>query len=152
MRSAKENLKEARHLVAASAPGALAAHSLADAIGRQVAQFADETGTAATHTTTGTPRRLPAEQEVVVLRAAQELLANVGRHACAHTVTVGLNYLAPDAVTLTVTDDGTGFDPDAVTGDSYGLAMMRTRAERLDGHLTLQSTTTGTQVTLGLPT
>lgn len=158
--SAKENLQEARHLVAASAPGALAAHSLAEAVARQVRRFADETGVDAAHGTSGPPRRLPAEQEVVALRAAQELLANVARHAGARTVSVRLDFRDPAAVTLTVSDDGSGFDPASATGSTtgsttgggYGLAMLRSRVERLGGELGIVSSPAeGTQVSVLLP-
>jgi signal transduction histidine kinase len=153
VRSAKENLQEARHLVAATAPAPLATRSLADAVGRQAARFAEETGTDTAHGASGEPRRLPAEQEILLLRAAQELLANVARHAAAHTVTVRLDFRDPDAVALTVADDGSGFEPDAVPGGHYGLAMLQTRTERLGGALSLSTGPgEGTTATVTLPT
>lgn len=152
VRSAKENLNEARDLVAASAPGALATHSLTDAIGRQVERFADETGVDAEHGASGLPRRLPADHEIVLLRAAQELLANAARHAKAQTVTVLIDFTDPRAAALTVVDDGAGFHPEATTDGSYGLAMMHTRVDRLGGTLTIDSAPgAGTQVTVRLP-
>ena len=48
--------------------------------------------------------------EVTVLRAAQETLANVRRHAAARRATVTLTYF-DDEVSLDVVDDGRGFDP-----------------------------------------
>lgn len=148
--SAKENLQEARTLVAASGPGALVERSLAEAVGRQVERFALESGSDAEHGTSGTPHRLPAEREVVVLRAAQELLSNVSRHAAAGTVTVRLAY--GENVTLTVADDGRGFDPARVGGHSYGLAMMRARVERLGGRLDLDTAPgAGTTVVVEVP-
>jgi signal transduction histidine kinase len=152
VRAARENLREARQLVAASAPGELATRTLTDAVGRQVDRFAEETGVRATHTASGPPRRLPAESEIVLLRAAQELLANAGRHADAGRVAVGLDYTDPAAVTLAVTDDGRGFDPDAVDEGSFGLRLMRTRVDRLDGTLAVASGPSGSTVTVTLPT
>jgi len=152
VRSAKENLNEARELVAASAPGALATHSLTDAIGRQVERFADETGVDAEHGASGPPRRLPADHEIVLLRAAQELLANAARHAKAQTVTLLLDFTDPHAAALTVVDDGAGFHPEETTDGSYGLAMMHTRVDRLNGTLTIDSAPgAGTHVTVRLP-
>ncbi|MEK8109164.1 histidine kinase [Micromonospora sp. M12] len=66
---------------------------------------------------TGTGRRghhrharpLHPEVEVTLLRAAQEALSNVARHAAASRVGLTLSYMA-DVVTLDVRDDGTGFD------------------------------------------
>jgi signal transduction histidine kinase len=151
VRSARENLQEARQLVAATAPGDLADRSLADAVERAAGRFAEESGVPARHDTTGTPRKVPAETEIVLLRAAQELLANVRRHAGANAVAVRLDYTDPGAVALTVTDDGAGFDPARVGDASYGLRMLRTRAERLDGTVVVTSGDAGTTVALTLP-
>jgi signal transduction histidine kinase len=151
VRSARENLQEARRLVAATAPGELADRSLADAVERAADRFAEETGVPAGHAVTGVPRKVPAETEIVLLRAAQELLANVRRHAGAGAVSVRLDYTDPDAVALTVTDDGAGFDPGRVGEASYGLRMMRTRAERLDGTVEVASGPAGTTVSVTLP-
>ncbi len=148
--SARANLQQARGLVAAAAPDALAGQSLGAAIGRQVERFATETGVDVAHGTSGTPRALPAEREVVLLRAAQQLLANVARHARATTVSVRLDFAG--TVTLTVADDGTGFDPARVGSQSYGLAIMRGRVERMGGRLELDSAPgAGTTVTVSVP-
>lgn len=152
VRAARENLQEARQLVAATAPAFPAEQSLPDAIGRQVDRFAEDTGVDAEHGTSGPPRRLPAEQEVVLLRAAQELLTNVARHAGASTVTVRLDLRDPATVALVVADDGAGFDPARVGTGSYGLAMMRSRVERLGGRLELDTAPgTGTTATVTMP-
>ena len=50
------------------------------------------------------------EVEVTLLRAAQEALANVARHAGATRVGLTLSYME-DLVTLDVRDDGVGFEP-----------------------------------------
>jgi signal transduction histidine kinase len=151
VRSARENLQEARRLVAASGPADLVDHSLADAVGRAADRFAEEAGVRVAHSTSGAPRKVPPEAAIVLLRAAQELLANVRRHAGASAVSVRLDYTDPDAVALVVTDDGTGFDPTRVGGDSYGLRMMRSRAERLDGAVEVASGRAGTTVSVTLP-
>src|SRR4051794_22507863 len=74
---ARENLAEARALVAAFTPVGLEDSTLPDAVRRLTARFAAQTGTALElHVTDGaTP--LTRDREVVVLRAAQECLANV---------------------------------------------------------------------------
>jgi two-component system NarL family sensor kinase len=51
----------------------------------------------------------PASQ-ALLYRAAGELLTNVGKHAKATTVRIGLTRRG-DRIVLTITDDGTGFDP-----------------------------------------
>jgi signal transduction histidine kinase len=85
---------------------------------------------------TGAPRQIGMDRQVVLVRAAQEALANARRHARATRVRVSLAYDETE-VALTVVDDGTGFDPHAV--DGYGLAGMRSRVERIGGRVDLHS-------------
>jgi signal transduction histidine kinase len=131
--TARENLAEARALVAALAPPDLTRTSLPEALRRLVARVDAEPGLTAALSVTGTPRGLPAEHEVALLRAGQEALANVRRHAGASRVEVTLGYLK-DRVSLRVRDDGCGFDPAVpVRADGYGLASMRARASQIGG-------------------
>jgi signal transduction histidine kinase len=149
VRTAKENLAEARALVAALSPAALTEGSLPDSVRRQAARFADETGTTATVRVTGEERALPTKVEVVLLRAAQEALTNVRRHAAARETAVLLAY-APETVRLVVRDDGRGFDPAAA--DGFGLTGMRARAGQVAGTLTVRSgPDTGTTIELEVP-
>jgi signal transduction histidine kinase len=86
--TARQNLAEARALVAALTPVDLQAAPLPEAVGRLVERFGAETGLPARLTVTGEPRALPANTEVVLLRAAQEALTNVRKHAGAGRVEV----------------------------------------------------------------
>ncbi|MFG3255454.1 GAF domain-containing sensor histidine kinase [Streptomyces sp. NPDC048172] len=98
-------------------------------------------------------RALPAAQEEALLRVAQEALHNALRHAGASRVDVALVRRGPGAV-LTVTDDGTGFDPGAVrsAGRHLGLVSMRDRANGVGGTLTVQSEPgKGTAVEMEVP-
>ena len=105
-------------LIAALAPSALTDGSLPDAVRRRAALFTEETGVAAGFRLTGTPRPLPTAVEVVLLRAAQEALANVRRHAAAHEADVLLAY-GGTSVRLVVRDDGRGLDPAAAAGSGW---------------------------------
>jgi signal transduction histidine kinase len=149
VRTAKENLAESRALVAALAPAALSERSLPDAVRRQATRFTEETGVPAPVRVTGDERALPTKVEVVLLRSAQEALTNVRRHACAREAAVLLAYAAT-TVRLVVRDDGHGFDP--ATADGFGLNGMRTRAEQVNGTLTVHSDPdTGTTIELEVP-
>lgn len=80
---------------------------------------------------------------MTLLRATQEALANVAKHARASRVGLTLSYME-DLVTLDVRDDGVGFEPDArrATGGAdggFGLAGMRQRVQRLAGRLVIES-------------
>ncbi|GAB2619321.1 two-component sensor histidine kinase [Paractinoplanes abujensis] len=149
VRTARENLAESRSLVAALSPAPLASISLPSAVRRQVERFAEESGVRAGLRVTGDERDLPTAAEVVLLRAAQEALTNVRRHASAQEAAVLLAY-TPAAVRLVVRDDGCGFVPGAA--DGYGLAGMRARAEQVNGAVTVHSDPdTGTTIEVEVP-
>ena len=137
-RTARENLAEARQLVAALTPPSLAGSTVADAIGRHVHAVAHDHGVDASFRVAGEPRPLPSSVEVVLLRVAQEAMANVCRHAAATAVDVLLSY-GPEAVRLEVRDDGVGFRPGSTPAAGYGLAGMRARAEDVGGGLSVVS-------------
>lgn len=153
--TARESLVESRRLVWALRPEALDNASLPEALAQLVARWSDSAGVTASATVTGTPRQLPEEAEVALVRVAQEALANVLKHANASRAVVTLSYMS-DLVTLDVIDDGTGFDPErSLTEDSeggYGLRTMRERIEQLGGSLTIESAPgEGTTLVAGLP-
>jgi signal transduction histidine kinase len=146
--SARENLAEARSLVAALAPAALDGASLGEALGRLAGRHQQETGTSVVVGVQGAPRDCP-DTDVVLLRAAQEALANVRKHASAGTVSVVLRY--GEGTELRVADDGRGFDPAAANG-GFGLAGMRRRAQDSGGNVTVQSSPgRGTTIRVVLP-
>jgi signal transduction histidine kinase len=82
---------------------------------------------------------LPAGIEQCVYRVAQEALANASHHAQAQQVEVGL-VRQDHGLTLTVSDDGIGFDPDTVDAERHlGTRGMRERAEMAGGRLGIES-------------
>ena len=148
-RTARENLVEARALIATLPPAALDESSLPEAVRRLAGRLAEETGITAECAVTGTVRPLSAATEAVVLRCAQEALANVRKHAVAATVTLDLDY-QPGKVLLRVRDDGTGFDP--ARGRGHGLTSMRSRVAGTGGTLDVSSApSVGTTVTVEVP-
>ena len=139
--TARENLAEARALIADLAPPALHGGSLPDALGQLVDRLSGDLGVRPSLAVRGDPRVLPAEHDVVLLRVAQEALANVRKHAGASRVDVSLFYDAASVV-LRVADDGRGFDLSSVTG-GFGLAGMRARVEQVGGGFTVRSALAG---------
>jgi signal transduction histidine kinase len=133
-RTARDNLAEARALVTGLTPVGLDGATLAEAVQRLVGRFKREAGVSAELRVSGTPRNLGSAAEVVLLRAAQEALTNVRRHAHADRVRVNLDY-RQDAATLEVVDDGLGFETDRM--DGFGLRGMRARVEQAGGELEL---------------
>ena len=135
--TARENLAEARGLVAALAPADLASGNLPGALRRVTERLGAETGIEVTFTEDGEPRPLPATLDVVLLRVAQEALANVRKHAEARTARVSLRYTG-SAVSLQVSDDGRGYAVDGATS-GYGLRGMRERLGQVNGRIEVTS-------------
>ena len=108
---ARDGLSEARRSVRALRPEPLQqAGRIEEALDVVARRWSTLNGVEAAVTTTGPPRPIPAQAELVLLRTAQEALANVARHAGASTVRLTLSYIG-DQVTLDVRDDGAGFTP-----------------------------------------
>lgn len=153
---ARDSLVEARRTVHAVQPLALAEARLPDAIQELANRWSETHPTEAMLTTTGNPIPLHTDIEVALLRAAQEALANVAKHAEASRVGLTLSYME-DLVTLDVRDDGVGFDPLASRphgspAGGYGLAAMRHRIQRLTGRLEVESEPGGgTAISVSLP-
>jgi signal transduction histidine kinase len=164
---ARESLSEARRSVDALRPEPLETARLSDALAGVAQRWSALHGIAVQVTTTGTVRPMRPETELVLLRTAQEALANVAKHAHATRVVLTLSFME-DQVALDVRDDGTGFDPARLAGDAlerrqpalagpyaappdggrarparegggFGLVAMRQRIEGLSGTLQVES-------------
>lgn len=167
--SARDALTDARTLVAATASSGLDSGDLADALRRLAGRFARESGIEVTvDVEPGVV--LPRDHQVVVIRAAQEALANVRKHSgsrSAHVVLARSADLAGDAgvsrdssaagdVVLSVSDEGGGFDP-AAARDGFGLDGLDERLRLAGGRLEVVSVVGGaggaggTTVTAHLP-
>jgi signal transduction histidine kinase len=96
--------------------------------------------------------QLPSEVHITFYRLAQAALGNVVRHASSSQARVRL-ALADVAATLVISDDGDGFDPDAL-GERQGMGfeIMRERAAATGADLKIDSAIGhGTTVTLRWP-
>jgi two-component system NarL family sensor kinase len=134
----RASLEEARRSVLDLRAAPLEGRTLAEAL-RALVDQTNATGTVQVRfEVAGASRPLPVRVEVGLYRIAQEALANVLRHAEAHSATIQL-AATPEEVRLTVTDDGRGFDPSETGADRYGLVGLAERARLLGGRLDLQS-------------
>jgi signal transduction histidine kinase len=100
------------------------------------------------------PIELPSDVSGVLFGIAQEAVVNALRHAGAKAVSLSLRTV-DSSLELRVTDDGDGFgdsDPlGAAEPGHLGLAMMRERAELLDGSLDIETSERGTRVLVLVP-
>jgi signal transduction histidine kinase len=157
LHAARDGLCEARRVAWVLRPESLERGTLGAALERATSELGHQTGIAARTVVTGEARPVTAELEVTLLRASQEALANVRRHARARHVTVTLSYME-DVVVLDVCDDEVGFDPAALPTEpgrdgGLGLIAMRERVETLGGSLTVESAPErGSTLVVELPT
>src|ERR1700722_10323305 len=150
-RLARESLTEARRSVDELRPEPLECGRLSEALADVAERWSVLNGVPAQVTTTGTARPMDPEAEFALLRAAQEGLANVARHAHASRVGLTISYMENE-VALDVRDDGVGFDP-AVAGSGFGLVAMRQRITALSGTLQVESEPGGgTAISACVPT
>src|SRR5262249_1169363 len=122
--------------VAALTPVSLRGNSLDEAVRRQGEALAAETDLTVDYTAEGTEFPLPTAVSVVLLRAAQEALANVRKHARAQRVRLRVGF-SDAAVLLRGEDDGRGLTQPSPGADGepsgYGLRGMRARVDEVGG-------------------
>ncbi len=140
---AREALAEARRSIWNLRAPALERGSLSDALSGLAAR-ASRPETKIGFEMRGEPWTLGSDAESSLLRVCQEALVNISKHAGATEASVMLEY-SPEAVRLTVRDNGAGFDDKVLDfthraqgpGDGFGLLGMRERIEALGGTLQL---------------
>ncbi|WP_193104474.1 sensor histidine kinase [Brachybacterium sp. FME24] len=147
--AARDCLLEARRAVEALGPHQLHGMNAVDALSDLVARWARAHRVVATFDADTAPR--DGRHGDVLVRIAQEALANVARHSGARTVTVTLSGNERHRI-LQITDDGGGYDPVTVVR-GHGLANMTERARSAGGDLGVRSAPgRGCTVTAAVPT
>jgi signal transduction histidine kinase len=142
-RSASQGAEDLRAAIFALSRAEVHDLGLVQALWQLVREFQNRTNLEADLVESGAERRAPPEIAEVLHAVAREGLANVEQHARASAVVVSLRF-EPEAVTLTVQDDGVGASPLVMStlADSatrFGLTSLRERVMRLGGSFTAQS-------------
>lgn len=158
--TARSSLAEARRVMQNLRPDILERSSLPDAIKRVVERWSQECKIKAQTTITGEIESLPTQIEVTLLRAIQEGLANVRKHAQASVVQVTLSYMG-DVLLLDVQDNGIGMAAAGINEregqhehiiGGFGLTAMRERVEQIGGSLLIESEPEeGTTLVISIP-
>ncbi|GAP14631.1 histidine kinase [Longilinea arvoryzae] len=104
----------------------------------------------------GGEKRLAPYVEVMLFRAAQELLANVARFNLDNPAKVQVNLqlsLEDTLVRMSVSDNGKGFDPEAMPeGTDMSVKLIRERVEMLGGYLEVDSSVgKGSRISFQIP-
>jgi signal transduction histidine kinase len=148
---AQDALAEMRALIFELRPGSLAEEGLVKALRKHIAAVQGRTGMPVVFEADEIAGLSP-EIEEALYRICQEALHNVVKHAAASRVQIELGRDG-GCVRLVVTDDGMGFDAaTASRGGHLGLAGMRTRVERFNGRLAVESSPgNGTRLEIAVP-
>jgi two-component system nitrate/nitrite sensor histidine kinase NarX len=115
---------------------------LEPALEQMTQRFRQETGISIFFQRSCRQVNLKANEELQLLRIVQECLANIRKHARAHTVRVMLACTPEGEYRLLVEDDGVGFTDgrlDGNPGEHIGLSIMEERAHRLGAELRIES-------------
>jgi signal transduction histidine kinase len=99
--------------------------------------------------------RLPGAVEIAIYRIVQEALTNISKHAKARRVSIQVRR-SGGALSCSIRDDGTGFDPAAVRSDrsrsGLGLIGMQERLSAIGGMLAIESAPgRGTKLLIRVP-
>ena len=131
-------LQNVRRLAVELRPAALDDFGLVPAIERLRDIVEEQSGLSVDVQSNLAEPRLPPELETALYRIVQEAFTNAQKHATASRVSLRLQQDGA-SVTLTIHDDGRGFDPEKVRDGSLGLVGMRERVALLGGRLTIES-------------
>lgn len=152
--SAQEAMVEMRALLQQLSPAPLEKSGLIQALRDQCEALAYRTGATVTPTFSPTlppDDRLPTGSQEAIFRIAQETLSNIARHARAQHVTLSLEYVTDQDLTLRIADDGQGFDV-TTNPAGMGLGNIRSRASTIGATISLTSAVgAGTTLSLTIP-
>nr|WP_246194710.1 ATP-binding protein [Allochromatium palmeri] len=115
---------------------------LVPALEKLTQRLGRETGAHVLFQNDSRPFELSATEELQLLRIAQEALANIRKHAQAHTVRVLLTRESSGRHVLLIEDDGVGFSPpdeQSPPGERIGLSILEERARRIGAELRIES-------------
>jgi two-component system, NarL family, sensor kinase len=145
-------LGEVRRISHDLRPAILDDLGLAAALDHLAHEWEEHAGIPIAFDAAGNTDGLPDVANTVLFRIAQEALTNIARHAKASQITLQLDGTLHGnklQVSLTVRDNGVGFDVDKIDGNpqrGIGLRNMVERLEAVGGQLKLTSSAAGTTV------
>jgi signal transduction histidine kinase len=147
---AEQTLRSVRGLARGLRPSMLDELGLAPALNWLAREYTKHTGIQVGLNMDGSLDHLPEDYRICIYRVVQEALTNCARHARAQEVRLDLQRVG-NALSLTIQDDGDGFDP-GNGAKGIGLLGMKERVRELGGVLTIASAADeGTLLTVHIP-
>ena len=135
MEQARSTLADARRSIDDLRQSSL--EDLDSALRREVSRFTDATGIPCLFHSDPTPP-LPDPVKETLIRVMAETLTNIAHHAQAYNVEVDLR-MKDKNLSLTIKDDGVGFDPSSIPSGHYGILGIRERVRLVNGEFEIQS-------------
>lgn len=148
-RLAQQALDELTTLINTLRPVQLGDQSLQDALKEYLKVWQKQSGVSVVFRVDGGDASIAQEAEQSLFRVIQEALSNISRHSRATAASVFLTFYK-DHLTLQISDNGVGFDKKTIR-HGLGLQSMEERAKELGGTLKMNSTASGTTITIMIP-
>jgi two-component system, NarL family, sensor histidine kinase YdfH len=123
---------------------------LDSALRLEVSRFTNATGIPVELRSAPTPP-LPDPVKETAVRSVAEALTNIARHARAQHVQINIQT-KENQLSVTVQDDGVGFDPSALPSGHYGILGIQERARLVHGFVEIKSEVgKGTTIMIDIP-
>ncbi len=135
---AEQTLQKVRNLALGLRPSMLDDLGLEPALEWQAREFSRRSGIPAHVKTDGSLENISEEMRTCIYRVVQESLTNCARHSKASTVRIDLHGGLTE-LSLTVRDDGIGFDSAQSNSRGLGLVGIQERIRELGGIATIDS-------------
>ena len=136
-------IAEMRRVAHNMMPEALLKFGLDDTLRNYCDSVSENSGLQIAYQSFGLEDRLDQTTEIVLYRIVQELLNNTLKHADAKQAHIQLSK-NEKTISLTVEDNGKGFDVNTVKKNGIGLANIQHRVDYLKGKMDIQSDKNGT--------
>jgi NarL family two-component system sensor histidine kinase LiaS len=146
---AQQALDELTTLINTLRPVQLGDQSLQVALRDYLKVWEKQSGVSVVFRLEGGEKNIPQEAEQSLFRVIQEALSNISRHSRASAASVFLAF-ENNHLTLQINDNGVGFEKDKVK-QGLGLHSMEERVKELDGTIKVDSSSSGTTITITIP-
>lgn len=146
---AQQALDELSTLINTLRPVQLGDQSLPDALREYVKVWQKQSGVSVVFRVDGIESGIGQEAEQSLYRVIQEALSNISRHSRATAASVFLTFTS-DHLTLQISDNGIGFNK-ALVKQGLGLHSMEERVKELNGTLQMNTSSSGTTITIMIP-
>ncbi|MEX2113879.1 MAG: PAS domain S-box protein [Pirellulales bacterium] len=147
----REAVREGRRLISGLRPPIIDEAGLVAAIEHLIGDLSRHEGSRVEFEHNDIDRELPAFLETALFRIVQEALTNIARHSGSQNALVEL-HRTPATILLDISDDGRGFDREAVAPGRFGLRGIEERARLFGGQAKIDSAPgKGTRIHVEMP-